>query len=100
MMNFKKEWEENEVKNVINTFSKWERQNLIITHGKREKDVEYTYGLPYTSSSSYAMLWNTNVEAEYKGDKNFKFDHLALTENNKVVVVLSDSEEKEMFIEI
>ena len=97
-MKFKKEWTYEEHKAVIKVFSRWEKSHLIITYGKRERTTEDTYGLPYTSSSSFAMLSNTNVCAELINtfsSKKWNFDWLALTENNEVVVGFTDASENE-----
>lgn len=97
-MKFKKEWTEAEHKAVIKVFSGWEKSHLIITYGKRERTTEDTYGLPYTSSSSFAMLSNTNVQAELVNpfsSRKWNFDWLALTENNEVVAGFTDADENE-----
>ena len=97
-MEFKKEWTEAEYKAVIKVFSRWEKSHLIITYGKRKRTTEDTYGLPYTSSSSFAMLSNTNVQAELISPflgKKWNFDWLALTENNEVVAGFTDVDENE-----
>ena len=99
-MKFKKEWTEAEYKAVIRTFSRWEKSHLIITYGDRERTTEYTYGLPYTSSSSFAMLSNTNVRAELKEDRLFNFEWLGLTTENEVVAGFSDYFENEKEIVI
>ena len=99
-MKFKKEWTEAEHKAVIRTFSIWEKSHLIIIYGKRERTTEDTYGLPYTSSSSFAMLSNTNVQAVLKNDKDFYFDWIGLTTDNKVVVGFADEDENEKEIVI
>jgi hypothetical protein len=100
MMNFKKEWSDDELDRVVNVFSKWEKKNLTITYGKRERTTEDTYGLPYTSSSDYAMISNTNVKAVLNTGKEFNFDYLALTEDNEVVAMFenNDNEEKSIVI--
>lgn len=99
-MKFKKEWTDAEHKAVIRCFIRWERNNLVITYGKRELTAEYTYGLPYTSSSSFAMVSNTNVKAELKSAREFCFDWLALTEDNEVVAGFTDKNENEKQIVI
>lgn len=100
--NFLKEWNEYEktVKKIERIFASWERKNLTITHGRRDINVSYTYGLPYTSSSSFAMLGNTNVEAVLNADNNYKFNWLALTDNNEVVAGFTDADENEKYIVI
>lgn len=100
---FKKEWTESEHKAVIKSFERWEKKNLRITHGRREKTTEDTYGLPYTSSSSFAMLSNTNVQAELinpLSSKKWNFDWLGLTEDNEVVAGFTDVDENEKEIVI
>lgn len=99
-MEFKKEWTEAGHKAVIKVFSRWEKSHLIITYGHRERTTEDTYGLPYTSSSSFAMLSNTNVQAELKEDRNFNFDWLGLTTENEVVAGFTDKNENEKEIVI
>lgn len=97
-MKFKKEWTEAEHKAVIKVFSKWEPSHLVITYGYRERTTEDTYGLPYTSSSSFAMLSNTNVCAELINpfsSRKWNFDWLALTEKNEVVASFTDADENE-----
>ena len=82
-MKFKKEWTEAERKAVIKVFSKWEPSHLVI---------------PYTSSSSFAMLSNTNVCAELISpilNEKWNFDWLALTENNEVIAGFTDADENE-----
>lgn len=100
---FKKEWTYEEHKAVIRTFAIWEKFHLNITYGRREKTTEDTYGLPYTSSSSFAMLSNTNVQAELINQfssKKWNFDWLALTEDNEVVAGFTDVDEDEKEIVI
>ena len=107
-LNFKPEWNDDEHKRIIFFFDRWEMYNLTITHGKRENAIqdgddsytsaEMTYGLPYTSSSSYAMLGNTNVEAYYNNDPSYSFSHLAITDSDKYTVVLQDKDENEKYI--
>lgn len=99
-MKFKKEWTYEEHKAVIECFSKWEKSHLIITYGDRERTTEDTYGLPYTSSSSFAMLSNTNVRAELRADQRFNFEWLGLTTENKLVAGFSDYFENEKQIVI
>jgi hypothetical protein len=98
-MEFKKELTENEIKRAIRLFDSWESQNLIITHGNRERTVELTYGLPYTSSSDYAMLNNTNVEALYPRG-GYLFNGLAVSTTGQTFALLADAEERERFIEL
>lgn len=99
-MKFKKEWTYEEHKAVIECFSKWKKSHLIITYGDRKRTTEDTYGLPYTSSSSFAMLSNTNVRAELRADQRFNFEWLGLTTENRLVAGFSDYFENEKQIVI
>lgn len=99
-MKFIKEWnnyEETTMK-VYKAFARWEKKNLIVLNNKRDRNIEYTYGLPYTSSSAFAMISNTNCKAEYIHNRNLHFEYIAITEENKIVVALWDAEENETFI--
>lgn len=99
-MKFKKEWAEAEYKAVVKCFSRWEKSHLIIVYGQRERTTEDTYGLPYTSSSSFAILSNTNVQAVLKREREFYFDWLGLTTKNEVVAGFTDADENEKQIVI
>ena len=108
MMNFRKDWEtidgftyEEVVNRVINIFAKWEKSNLIITYGRRERTTSDTYGLPYTSSASFAGLGcHCNVNAVLKSDNNYVIYEIAITEGNEVVAYLTDADENEKYIVI
>ena len=108
MMNFRKDWEtidgftyEEVVNRVINIFAKWEKSNLIITYGRRERTTSDTYGLPYTSSASFAGLGcHCNVNAVLKSDNNYVIYEIAITENNEIVAYLTDADENEKYIVI
>lgn len=86
---------------VINTFAKWEKSNLIITTGQRERTTSDTYGLPYTSSGSFAGLGcHCNVNAVLKADKNFVIYELAINEDLEIVAYLTDEDDNEKYIVI
>ncbi len=95
MNNKKLQWTDNEYNKALKVFSTWEKENLILTYGKRDKNEEYTYGLPYTSSSNFAMISNTNVEAVLKTDNQYYFNWIALDNNNNVIAGFTDIEENE-----
>lgn len=108
MMNFRKDWEtingftyEEVVKRVSNIFAKWEKSNLIITYGRRERTISDTYGLPYTSSGDFASLGcHCNVNAVLKSDNNYVIYEIAITEDNEVIAYLTDTDENEKYIVI
>ena len=99
-MKFKKEWTEREHNAIIKVFQKWEPSHLNVIYGRRERKVSDTYGLPYTSSSSFAMVSNTNVQAVLVREPEYYFDWLGLTENNEVVAGFTDEMENEKRIVI
>ena len=78
-----KEFNTKNMKKLINIFSNWESENLKITIGKRESNVENTYWLPYTSSGDYAGLWNTNTMAVLKSDESLNFDGIGFSTDLK-----------------
>lgn len=94
-MKFKKEWSPSELDQIIKIFKSWAIRNLKVVYGAKGRTIEDTYGLPYTSSSSYAMVSNTNVQAQMYGVPGWNFEHLALTENGDVVAAFWDKEENE-----
>ncbi len=73
-MELLKDFDESMTNKLIRRFSHWESENLVIVYGKRESNVEDTFGLAYTSSSAYAGLWCTNVKAIYASDSSLVFD--------------------------
>lgn len=97
MMNFKKKFNDKAINEMIYLFSNWEKRNLTITHGKREKAISDTYGFPYTSSGNFAGIWNTNVEARLRKESEWKFDGLVLTEEWQMIAIFTNDEEKERF---
>ena len=83
-----KEWTdyENQYKIAVAAV-KWLDKRLRIVHGKRERNVELTYGLPYTSSGEYAAIWNTNVDARSNDDLALQFKRVALDKDNSPVII-------------
>lgn len=87
---------------VTKTFEKWYKRNITITHGSG-KTAEYIFGLPYTSSSEYAALWNCQAEAYLNNDPQWKFNALAISENREILAVFEredtgNFDEKEIVI--
>lgn len=83
-----KEWTdyENQYKIAVAAVKRLDK-TLQIVHGRREKTVEFTYGLPYTSSGEYAAIWNTNVDARSNDDPNLQFKGVALDKDNNPVII-------------
>ena len=87
-MKLKKEWNnvEKTARELLRLFNSWRILNLRITRG-RDRTLEDTFGFPYTSSSEYAAIWNCQAEAEYKWSPEWKFEALAVSENNDAIAV-------------
>ena len=84
-----KEWTEYENQYKIAVAAvKWLDKHLKIVHGKRERNVELTYGLPYTSSGEYAAIWNTNVDARSLSDLDLQFNGVSLDNDNNTFIIL------------
>lgn len=76
-------------RDAIGTLKAWvDKGNLRLDHGSGHT-VEEIYGLPYTSTSDFAAIWNTNASAHYKGSPNLHFDGVAITETGYVVAVFT-----------
>lgn len=81
-------------KRVKEVFSKWYKRNLVIVRGEG-RTVEDIFGLPYTSSSDFAALWNCQAKAYYKDDERFFFEYIAITEDFDIIVGLQTENEEE-----
>lgn len=76
-------------RDCVGTLQGWyDKGNIIVDHGYG-KTVEDIFGLPYTSTSEFAAIWNTNASAHYKGSPNLHFDGVAITETGYVVAVFT-----------
>ena len=89
-------------KKVIKAFEKWYKANITITHGSG-RNAEYIFGLPYTSTSAYAALWNCQAEAYLNEDPQWRFNALAISENREILAVFDredtgNFDEKEIII--
>ena len=81
-MKLKKEWKDVEKtsKELYRRFNIWRLSNIHITHGNG-RTVEEMFGFPYTSSSSFAAIWNCQAEAVYKWSlhRSHKYPHLDIS---------------------
>mgnify|MGYP001007725645 CR=1 FL=1 len=59
-------------------------------------DIEEFFGLPYTSSSNFAMVSNTNTEYFIDTENQFNIEYFALTEDGKVILSVWDREAKDI----
>ena len=94
MTNYLKDWYADgkgyeRERDVVGTLQAWyDKGNLVVNkrHGSTYgKGVEDIFGLPYTSSSSFAAIWNTNVEAHYVMNPALKFEGVAISEKGDII---------------
>lgn len=76
-------------RDVVGTLAGWYKANLVITHGSG-RTVEDIFGLPYTSTSDYAAVWNVQAEALYKRNLSWYFEGCAITDDGHIVAVFSE----------
>ena len=88
IMKLKNEWNDVEKtsKELMRLFNSWRISNLRITKG-RGNTLEETFGFPYTSSSDYAAIWNCQALALYKWADEWRFEGLAVSENNEAIAI-------------
>ena len=83
-------------RDVIGTLQSWfDKGNLVVTHGSG-RNVEEIFGLPYTSTSDFAAVWNCNAEAYLKEKPQCYFDGVAITDGDysRVVAVFTARDEQ------
>lgn len=95
-MRLKKEWNnvEGTTKLLMEMFNIWKVSNLRITKEK-DRTLNRTFGFPYTSSSEYAAIWNCQAEALYRWNPEWRFEALAVSENNDAIAVFEHEDETE-----
>lgn len=86
----KKEWSWIETEGMISIVNQWFKENFP---GIKET-AENFFGLPYTSSSSFAMVGNTNTHFEL--EEGYNIEYFAITNNNCLIIGCWDSEENEI----
>lgn len=67
--------------------------------GMSKEKAEDKFGLPYTSSSAFAGLWNTNCEMEFTPGQyiqGFTLDR----NDGRIIVLTTDREEADKWYEI
>lgn len=97
-MKLKQEWKDVEktTKQLERLFRKWYISNVDIIRGDG-KTIEDVFGFPYTSSSEFAAIWNCQADARYRWDREWRFEGLAVSEDNDAVAYFSN-EMKDMFV--
>ena len=83
---------------VIKAFERWYKDNITVTNGSG-RNAEEIFGLPYTSSSDYAALWNCQGEAYLNEDPQWKFNALAIRDTGEILAVF-DREDTGNFDEL
>ena len=103
---FKPEWSDEDEKTVNKAIKNLFSMKTLTDH-RGQKRTMYTmdqiqdfFGLPYTSSSSFAMVSNTNTECFIDDEKQYNIEYFALTKDNKVVMGVWDREENERLFEL
>ena len=76
----------------MKAFEDWEPSHLEIIRGEKAGTIHDTYGLPYISLNSLAMLINKNVKSVIREDRAYMFDWLGLTNHGEVVATCYDTE--------
>ena len=103
---FKKEWTDEDEKKVNHAIKKlFIMKTLTDYRGVKRSlnrwcDIEEFFGLPYTSSSSFAMISNTNTEYFIDTENQFNIEYFALTEDGKVILSAWDRKENEKYFVI
>lgn len=98
------EWNDEQTTTVEQSLLKVFKNNRLIDHNGKSyiinslDQLEMFFGLPYTSSSQYAMLGNTNTIFYVDTAKVFKLSYIVLTNNNNVIIVAEDNDENEIYL--
>lgn len=107
-MKAKKEWNEKDFIIVKGALVNYFNYKVFKNHRGEDvampgvfESLEMILGLPYTSSSKYAMMGlDCNAIFYHPYEDNFHYDHVFMTEENNVMLVLMDSMEKEIIIQL
>ena len=103
---FKPEWNDKDEKSVNKAIKNLFSMKTLTDHRGQKRtmytmeQIEDFFGLPYTSSSSFAMVSNCNTECFVDDEKQFNIEYFALTQYNKVVMRVQDKEENERLFEL
>lgn len=89
---FKKEWNPLEYYATMDILKNKFRKHYKIYN------IEDKFGLPYTSSSSFAMISNTNTIFEI--EKGLNLEYFVITNNSMIIAVFEDQNNNERFYEI
>jgi hypothetical protein len=105
---FKKEWDVKDEKRVNKAVMNLFRgKTMIDEHHQNKKYTFFAFsqvsdflGLPYTSTSSFAMISNCNTECFIDEENQYNIEFFALTEDNKVMLGAWGRDEEQLYFEI
>lgn len=91
---------EEQTKKVLKDF-KFIVPILNIEHGYNKKLTKYTtletledvFGFPYTSSSGFGAIWNTNTQTTLKNNNNIYFRGLAISTDGDTIAIFNNKDE-------
>ena len=100
------EWTNEQNKKVDKEIKKLFSMKTLTDH-RGNKRIMYTmaniedfFGLPYTSSSSFAGLWNTNTRYCLDTEEKYNIDGFGFGKDGKVYIFCTDNEENEKIYQI
>lgn len=103
---FLQEWNDLQERKAIRKFENLFQFKTLTDHNGNKRyikdleSLENFFGLPYTSSSNYAMISNTNTMYYVDNNKIYNLDHVAMDINEDVYIVASDINEQEIYLKI
>lgn len=104
--NYKKNWSESDFKQVNKAIKKHFAGKRLLNHRNETVNfplnfngIETILGLPYTSTSMCAMYsLDCNVNIYSSEHSTYYYNCVVLTEENEVIFIIQDNEEKEILI--
>jgi hypothetical protein len=100
------EWNDKEFQTVKEAIRKlFGMKRLIDLQGitrfmKDYESIELFFGLPYTSSSDFAMLSNTNTIYYLDTENKYNIDCFGLGKDGKVYIFCTDADENEIVYQV
>ena len=104
--NILKEWNDKQQEIVSNKLMELFHNKTVYDHHNKKyfintlEKLELFLGLPYTSSSQYAMLGITNTLFKIDIDNQFNLEYICMDDNNNVLMVAMDRDQQEVFLKI
>jgi hypothetical protein len=103
---FIQEWNDEQQEKVNNSLLKLFARKILTDHRDRStyiKDfirLEDFFGFPYTSSSSFAMIGNTNTMFYVDEEREFNFSYVAMGKEENVYIVAQDNDGIDLILKI